>query len=88
MLYLLINCVIYGYYKFYSLEKARDNKDPLIAAWAIENEEFQRLVERADPAKSPEEKQLQKLLVKTAKEMYKLRKTKVPKGCPDLVSFK
>ncbi|KAI9584445.1 hypothetical protein GQX74_006340, partial [Glossina fuscipes] len=71
-----------------ALEKARDNRDPLIAAWAIENEEFQRLVERADPAKCPEEKQLQKLLMKTAKEIYKLRKTKVPKGCPDLVSFK
>lgn len=71
-----------------SLEKARDNKDPLIAAWAIENEEFQRLVERADPAKCPEEKQLQKLLMKTTKKIYKLRKTKVPKGCPDLVSFK
>lgn len=72
----------------FSLEKARDNKDPLIAAWAIENEEFQRLVERADPAKCPEEKQLQKLLMKTTKKIYKLRKTKVPKGCPDLVSFK
>ncbi|XP_037807551.1 protein kibra [Lucilia sericata] len=70
------------------LEKARDEKDPLIAAWAIENEEFQRLVERADPAKCPEEKQLQKLLMKTTKKIYKLRKTKVPKGCPDLVSFK
>ncbi|KNC24994.1 hypothetical protein FF38_11826 [Lucilia cuprina] len=70
------------------LEKARDEKNPLIAAWAIENEEFQRLVERADPAKCPEEKQLQKLLMKTTKKIYKLRKTKVPKGCPDLVSFK
>lgn len=73
---------------FNSLEKARDDKDPLIAAWAIENEEFQRLVERADPSKCPEEKQLQKLLMKTTKKIYKLRKTKVPKGCPDLVSFK
>ncbi|KAM8706052.1 hypothetical protein ACLKA7_010353 [Drosophila subpalustris] len=70
------------------LQKACDNKDPLIAAWAIENEEFQRLVARADPAKCPEERQLQKLLMKTAKEIHKLRKTKVPKGCPDLVSFK
>ncbi|KAH8325263.1 hypothetical protein KR074_010426 [Drosophila pseudoananassae] len=70
------------------LQKACENKDPLIAAWAIENEEFQRLVARADPAKCPEERQLQKLLMKTAKEIHKLRKTKVPKGCPDLVSFK
>ncbi|XP_030370330.1 protein kibra [Scaptodrosophila lebanonensis] len=70
------------------LQKAADNKDPQIAAWAIENEEFQRLVARADPSKCPEERQLQKLLMKTAKEIHKLRKTKVPKGCPDLVSFK
>ncbi|XP_039491367.1 protein kibra [Drosophila santomea] len=70
------------------LQKACENKDPLVAAWAIENEEFQRLVARADPAKCPEERQLQKLLMKTAKEIHKLRKTKVPKGCPDLVSFK
>lgn len=71
-----------------SLQKACDNKDPLIAAWAIENEEFQRLVARADPAKFPEERLLQKLLMKTTKEIHKLRKTKVPKGAPDLVSFK
>ncbi|XP_017855755.1 PREDICTED: protein kibra [Drosophila arizonae] len=70
------------------LQKACDNKDPLIAAWAIENEEFQRLVARADPTKCPEERLLQKLLMKTTKEIHKLRKTKVPKGCPDLVSFK
>lgn len=72
----------------YRLQKACDNKDPLIAAWAIENEEFQRLVARADPTKCPEERLLQKLLMKTTKEIHKLRKTKVPKGCPDLVSFK
>ncbi|KAH8382401.1 hypothetical protein KR009_003349 [Drosophila setifemur] len=70
------------------LQKGCENKDPMIAAWAIENEEFQRLVARADPAKCPEVRQLQKLLMKTAKEIHKLRKTKVPKGCPDLVSFK
>ncbi|CAD6993333.1 unnamed protein product [Ceratitis capitata] len=70
------------------LEKGRDNRDPLIAAWAIENEEFQRLVEQNDPNKCPEEKQLHKLLMKTAKEIYKLRKTKVPKGSPDFLSFK
>ncbi|EDV90829.1 GH14353 [Drosophila grimshawi] len=70
------------------LQKACDNKDPLIAAWAIENEEFQRLVARADPTKCPEERLLHKLLMKTTKEIHKLRKTKVPKGCPDLVSFK
>ncbi|XP_055923210.1 protein kibra [Eupeodes corollae] len=71
-----------------TLEQARDNRDTKIATWAMENEEFQRLVERADPAKCPEEKQLQRLLHKTSKEIYKLRKTKVAKGSVDLVSFK
>ncbi|XP_055851065.1 protein kibra [Episyrphus balteatus] len=71
-----------------TLEQARDNRDTRIATWAMENEEFQRLVERADPAKCPEEKQLQRLLHKTSKEIYKLRKTKVAKGSVDLVSFK
>lgn len=71
-----------------TLEYARDNKDSKIATWAIENEDFQRLVDRVDPVNNPEEKQLQKLLHKTSKEIYKLRKTKIAKGSPDLVTFK
>ncbi|XP_055373890.1 protein kibra [Condylostylus longicornis] len=71
-----------------TLEQALDNKDFKVATWAIENEDFQRLVGRMDPANSPEEKQLQKLLHKTSKEIYKLRKTKVAKGAPDLITFK
>lgn len=72
----------------FRLKTAAKNKDPKIAMWARESEEFQRLVDRADSSKSPEEKQLQKLLHKTAKEVYKLRRTKIPKGSADLTSFK
>lgn len=80
--------LILGLGSHHRLEYARDNKDSKIATWAIENEDFQRLVDRVDPVNNPEEKQLQKLLHKTSKEIYKLRKTKIAKGSPDLVTFK
>lgn len=70
------------------MEQAVDNRDHKIAAWAVENEDFQRLVESIEISNAPEEKKLQKLLHKTSKEIYKLRKTRLPKGQPDFVSFK
>lgn len=70
------------------LEQAVDTKDGKIAAWATENEDFQRLVENVETSNTPEERKLQKLLHKTSKEIYKLRKTRLAKGQPDLVSFK
>uniref|UniRef100_A0A182WYW6 Protein kibra n=1 Tax=Anopheles quadriannulatus TaxID=34691 RepID=A0A182WYW6_ANOQN len=69
------------------LEQARDNNDVKVAAWALENEDFLRLV-KAVNAVTPEERQLAKLLMKTSKEIYKLRKTKVGKGKLDSISFK
>lgn len=70
------------------LEEAIDVKDNKVAAWAVENEDFQRLMEQVETNKAPEDKKMQKLLHKTSKEIYKLRKTRLPKGQPDLVSFK
>ncbi|XP_053657614.1 protein kibra [Anopheles marshallii] len=69
------------------LEQARDNNDVKVAAWALENEDFLRLVKTVN-AVTPEERQLAKLLMKTSKEIYKLRKTKVGKGKLDSISFK
>ncbi|XP_035919497.1 protein kibra isoform X2 [Anopheles stephensi] len=69
------------------LELARDNNDVKVAAWALENEDFLRLVKTVN-AVTPEERQLAKLLMKTSKEIYKLRKTKVGKGKLDSISFK
>lgn len=69
------------------MEKALDSNDTEIATWALENEDFQKLVSEAD-LKAHENRKLQKLLHKTSKEVYKLRKTKLAKGQPDLVSFK
>ncbi|XP_058064430.1 protein kibra [Anopheles bellator] len=71
----------------YRLEQARDNNDVKVAAWALENEDFLRLVKNVN-AVTPEERQLAKLLMKTSKEIYKLRKTKVGKGKLDSISFK
>lgn len=70
------------------LEQAIDSKDGKIATWAIENEDFQRLVEHVDTNNAPEDRKLRKLLHRTSKEIYKLRKTRLPKGQPDFTSFK
>jgi protein KIBRA len=69
------------------LELARDSKDTKIATWALENDDFKKLVDTAN-TDTPEDKKMQKLLHRTSKEIYKLRKTKVVKGQPDMVSFK
>ncbi|XP_058444805.1 protein kibra [Malaya genurostris] len=70
------------------LELARDNNDVKVANWALENEDFLKLIKNAGSATTPEEKHMAKLLHKTSKEIYKLRKTKVGKGKLDLISFK
>lgn len=67
------------------LEMARDANDAKVAAWALENEDFQRLV---NSSALKEDKKLQKLLHKKSKEIYKLRKTRLGKGQPDVISFK
>lgn len=67
------------------LEQARDSNDVQVAAWALENEDFKNLVDNASVV---EDRRLQKLLRKTAKDIYKLRKTKVEKNRPDFISFK
>lgn len=67
------------------LEQARDSNDVQVAAWALENEDFKNLVDNVGVV---EDRRLQKLLRKTAKDIYKLRKTKVEKNRPDFISFK
>jgi protein KIBRA len=69
------------------LEQARDVNDVQIANWALENEEFKLLV-NGHSVNSEEDKRVQKLLRKTSKEIYKLRKAKVDKTKPDMISFK
>lgn len=73
------------------LEKAKEQGDTELAAWVLEDQQFQNLISEAECTKnnkSPEEKKVEKMLRKVSKEIYKLRKTKVGNGKPDLISFK
>lgn len=69
------------------LEVAREKGDSEIAAWVLEDAQFQNLIAQAD-GKSADDKKVEKLLKKTSREIYKLRKSKAGKGKPDLISFK
>lgn len=73
------------------LEQAREKGDADLATWLLEDHKFQSLMAQAESGKngrSAEEKKVDKMLKKTSKEIYKLRKTKVAKGKPDIISFK
>ncbi|XP_070507135.1 protein kibra [Chironomus tepperi] len=69
------------------LEQARDANDIQIANWALENDEFKSLINECN-INSEEDRRVQKLFRKTSKEIYKLRKAKVDKTKPDMISFK
>ncbi|XP_047003394.1 protein kibra isoform X1 [Schistocerca americana] len=73
------------------LETARAEGDPEMAAWVIEDTAFQNLIAQAESSKngkSAEERKIEKMLKKTSREIYKLRKSKAGKGKPDIISFK
>lgn len=73
------------------LEQARERGDTDMAGWLLEDDKFQVLMQQAEinkNGKSPEDKKVEKMLKKTSKEIYKLRKTKAGKGKPDIISFK
>jgi len=73
------------------MEEAKAKGDKELPIWLQEDEKFQTLLaslEEKTGQKSYEEKRMEKLLRKTAKEIYKLRKTKSIKGQLDVQSFK
>ncbi|XP_012274634.1 protein kibra [Orussus abietinus] len=73
------------------LEQAREKGDTDLAAWLLEDHKFQTLMTQAESGKngkSAEDRKVEKMLKKTSKEIYKLRKTKAGKGKPDIISFK
>lgn len=114
------------------LETAKEKGDAEIAAWVLEDAQFQNLVSQVSyfhtsieccrlfpeysiacfnlfiaksfvfgfistnwfslysqaDSKSEEEKKIDKLLKKTSREIYKLRKSKAGSGKPDVISFK
>ncbi|CAH1973861.1 unnamed protein product [Acanthoscelides obtectus] len=73
------------------LEEAKERGDTEVAAYLLEDEQFQRLMAHAESraaSKTPEERKVEKMLRKVSKEIYKLRKSKAGNGKPDLISFK
>lgn len=73
------------------MEQAREKGDADLATWLLEDQRFQNLMAQAESGKngkSIEDKKVEKMLKKTSKEIYKLRKTKAGKGKPDIISFK
>lgn len=73
------------------LEHAREKGDTDFASWLMEDHKFQNLMAQAESGKNgktPEDKRVEKMLKRTSKEIYKLRKTKAGKGKPDIISFK
>lgn len=73
------------------MEQVREKRDADTATWLLEDQKFQTLMAQAESSKngkSLEDKKVEKMLKKTSKEIYKLRKTKAGKGKPDIISFK
>ncbi|XP_030758332.1 protein kibra isoform X1 [Sitophilus oryzae] len=71
------------------LELAKEQGDSELAAYLLENQQFQNLMAQAEKTtRTPEEKKVEKMLRKVSKEIYKLRKTKAGNGKPDVISFK
>lgn len=71
------------------LEEARAKGDQEIPLWLNENEKLQQIlatVNKEGNKQNPEDKRIEKLLKKTSREIYKLRKSR--KKQPDLSSFK
>lgn len=75
------------------LEQAKEQGDTELVTWVLEDQQFQNLIAQAENnklggGKTLEEKKIEKMLKKTSKEIYKLRKSKAGKGKPDIISFK
>ncbi|KAI4494396.1 hypothetical protein M0802_008888 [Mischocyttarus mexicanus] len=73
------------------MEQAREKGDTDLANWLLEDDKFVSLMAQAEigrNGKSAEDRKVEKMLKKTSKEIYKLRKTKAGKGKPDIISFK
>lgn len=72
------------------LETAKEQNDLELATWVLEDQQFQNLIAQAENCKNGktiEERKVEKMLKKTAKEIYKLRKSKAGNGKPDVISF-
>nr|SVE75584.1 EOG090X00VK [Daphnia hispanica] len=73
------------------LEDARYLGNQDLPAWLSEDDRLQALLEHAEKRKEEktvEERKLEKLVRRTSREIYRLRKSKAGKGQMDVISFK
>jgi len=73
------------------LEDARFNGNQDLPSWLSEDDRLQALLEHAEKRreeKTTEERKLEKLVRRTSREIYRLRKSKAGKGQLDVISFK
>nr|SVE72766.1 EOG090X00VK [Ceriodaphnia reticulata] len=73
------------------LEDARYLGNQDLPAWLSEDDRLQALLEHAEKRKEEktvEERKLEKLVRRTSREIYRLRKSKAGKGQMDIISFK
>jgi len=73
------------------LEDARYHGNQDLPAWLTEDDRLQALLEHAEKRKeekTTEERKLEKLVRRTSREIYRLRKSKAGKGQLDVISFK
>ncbi|XP_050526641.1 protein kibra isoform X1 [Daktulosphaira vitifoliae] len=70
-----------------TLEIAKETGDTDVAAWVLEDEEFQNLVKEAGD-KTLDEKKVERRLKRASQKLYNLRKSKAGQGKPDIISFK
>ncbi|XP_050441150.1 protein kibra isoform X2 [Adelges cooleyi] len=70
-----------------TLEIAKETGDTDVAAWVLEDEEFQNLVKEAGD-KTLDEKKVERRLKRASQKLYNLRKSKAGQGKPDVISFK
>eukprot|EP00096_Caligus_rogercresseyi_P009991 TRINITY_DN3507_c0_g1_i1.p1 TRINITY_DN3507_c0_g1~~TRINITY_DN3507_c0_g1_i1.p1 ORF type:complete len:1225 (-),score=456.01 TRINITY_DN3507_c0_g1_i1:489-4163(-) len=72
------------------MEEARENGDKELPNWLADQDHFQRLLSQVElnDQKSSEDRKFEKMVRKSGRDIYKLRKTRTPKGKLDVHSFK
>lgn len=75
------------------LESAKEAGDSEKMSSLLDDERLQQLfrempITNINVVQGKETTKMEKLLKRTSREIYKLRKSKTPRGKPDLISFK
>ncbi|CAB4062408.1 WWC1 [Lepeophtheirus salmonis] len=72
------------------MEEARERGDKDLPNWLADQDHFQKLLSQVESneQKSTEDRRFEKMIRKSGRDIYKLRKTRTPKGKLDVYSFK